>query len=814
MKFTLSWLSSFVSFDLSPLVLADKLTMLGLEVEQVVSLSEGLDKIIVARVVDVKKHPNADRLSLCAVDKGDEVVSVVCGAPNVRAGLLVAMALPGAVMADGMKIKKAKVRGEKSMGMICSQKELGIGDGHDGIFELPGKHEPGTQLVDALELDDVMIEVDLTPNRSDCASVLGIAREVAALSGSRVSLPVVADKQTPTSDQDFSVEIKAVELCSRYAAQKVENVKIAPSPWWLQRQLLAVGMRPVNNVVDVTNFVMLEYGQPLHAFDYDTLEGSKIVVRCPVAGEEKFTTLDGVERELTEDTLLICDGRGPVAIAGVMGGLDSEVTDETCTVLLESACFDPISIRKTAKRLKLPSEASYRFERGVDPDVALHALARATALLQEVAGGVPSNGVIDLYPGKKERLVLDLRVSRVNAISGLDLEQKQIADYLAAIEFGVDCSLADVVKVEVPGFRPDIEREIDLIEEVVRLFGYDNVPTTMPDMQMESPAGNVMRDFRTEVANIFLAGGFAEVVNYSFTSVDNVDKVLLSESDRRRDLVKLLNPLSEDQAVLRSMLLPTMLENVSRNINFQNLDIKIFEIGKVFRSVGADKQPEERYQLCAVCSGERYPLAESLYFSGKKADFFDLKGLAESLLRELRLDFRQEKIEFVDSGVDTEPYAEQGMGVHIKADGKNIGFVALLAKEVAANFSIKQPVWFLEIDLDEFGSLAREKVVFKPLPRYPQVKRDIALLVPESVRAGELLRTILAHKNKENLIEEARLFDVYKGKSVESGMKSVAISVSYRAKDRTLDDKTVDELHEKIVNSLMEKFAARYRDGK
>jgi len=812
MKFTLSWLSNFVSVkDIAPAELAEKLTMLGLEVDAVTPLYQGLDKIITARVTSVRKHPNADRLSLCEVDTGEEVVPVVCGAPNVHQGMVTAMARPGVRLPDGMKIKKAKVRGEQSLGMLCSTRELGLSEDHSGIMELDSELAAGIPLTEALGLDDTMIEVDLTPNRPDCASVLGIGREVAGFTGQKLQLPVTDAPVLDSESIDFTVSIADPEFCPRYSARKLTGVTIGPSPWWLQRQLLAVGMRPINNIVDITNFVMLEYGQPLHAFDFTRLRQGKIVVRCPEKGEEKFTTLDGSERSLASDTLMICDGVGPVAVAGVMGGLDSEVTEGTTEILLESACFDPVSIRKTARRLNIPSEASYRFERGVDPNVTLLAMERAVELMTELAGATVCEGGADLYPGRKKRLELDLRVDRLCSLLGISLTSEEIAAYLQAIEIEVSEIGEPVLHLIIPSFRPDIEREVDLVEEIARLYGYNEIPTTLPSIGMDYPVRDTLRQLRKDVATVCTGRDFYEAINYSFGDENHLDILHLPEHDARRKVTRLLNPLSEDQAVMRSMLLPGLLENVQRNINHQQPDLRLFEVGKVFIQNSAEGQPEERYQLCAVCSGLRYPGASPLYFSDQQADLFDIKGLAETLLTTLRLQGKTGALSFVPAPETSQPYAEPESFVTLMDDSLEIGRIGQVKVDVLQAMGIKQPVFFLECDLELLQGLPKIPKKFVPIPKYPKVKRDIALLVPEQVAAGELLQTI--RKQRADLVESVDLFDVYSGKPIESGMKSVALSVTYRSAKKTLDDVSVDKIHEKIVNTLMTDFNGRYREG-
>ncbi len=813
MKFTLSWLSEYVSLDgLTRERMADRLTMLGLEVDAVQELYVGLDAIVTAKVLSVEKHPNADRLTLCRVEVGTETVPIVCGAPNVRAGLVTAIARPGVRLPDGHKIKKAKVRGEVSMGMLCSWRELGIGEDHSGIMELDSTLKSGLSLKEVLSLDDTMIEIDLTPNRSDCASVLGVAREVAGFTNQKMTPPVTETPRLDGSGVDFSVTIEDPDLCPRYAARKLTNVVIKPSPWWLQRQLMAVGMRPINNIVDITNFVMLEYGQPLHAFDFNKIAESSVIVRRPRSTEKTFTTLDEVERTLDPEMLMICDGKGPVAVAGVMGGLDSEVTEMTSEVLLESACFDPVSIRRTARNLNLPSEASYRFERGVDPDGIAYAMERAVQLMCALAEARVVDGGVDEYPGKKDLLQIDCRVQRVNELLGIDLSADKMVAYLRGIEIGLEDRGDNVLQVTVPSFRIDIEREADLVEEVARLYGYNEIPVSQPTIAMDYPRRDPLRQLRQDAGATLTSLGFYEAINYSFTAEKHCDMLGLAADDKRRQFVRLLNPLTEDQAVMRTMLLPGILENIRRNINFQQTDIRLFEIGKVFAFTTEGEQPDERYMLCAVLSGGRYPEASPLYYSEQKADIFDIKGAAETLFKSLRLVGKSGDISFLADPEHVQPYAEPLFNIRIMDGEEQLGTISKLPRKAARAFAVKQDVFFLELDLEALLDLARSDKAFSPLPRYPSVKRDIALLVPENVPAGALLDDILAHK-MENVVY-ADIFDVYSGKSIEAGRKSVALTVTYQSTDKTLDDETVDDFHDKIVQSLMSRFDGRYREGK
>ncbi len=812
MKFTLSWLNQFISTEgFTSAQLADKLTMLGLEVDSIEELFVDLESITTVRIKEVRKHPDADKLTICDVDTGEEIVPVVCGAPNVRVGMLTALAKPGVKLPDGTKIKKAKVRGEVSLGMLCSARELGLTNDHSGILDLNEQLATGLPLSEALGLRDTLIEVDLTPNRPDCASVRGIAREVGSFTGGSLN-PLVAEVTPLTGNNiDFKVIIEAPDLCPRYTARKLTNVTIGPSPKWMQQRLTAVGMRPINNIVDITNYVMLESGQPLHAFDFTTLKDSTIIVRRPTASETTITTLDSNQRQLDEEMLLICDAERPIAVAGVMGGLDTEITDSSTTILLESACFNPVSIRRTARKLGIPSEASYRFERGVDPDLADSALQKAVDLMVEYAGAQADTDGIDVYPGKTEPLQLQLRVERVCTLLGLTLNRDEVARYLQSIEFNVTAIDETTLQVVVPSFRIDIEREIDLIEEVARLVGYNEIPISQPFIRMDYPQRDDLRNLRQETAQIMTAQGFFEAINYSFVAEQHLDLCRLAADDPRRQVTRLLNPLSEEQSIMRSMLLPGMLENVRRNINFQQSDIRLFETGKIFLQQQENSLPEERLQLCAIISGHRYPEAESLYYSDQESDFFDIKGAVTNLFQVLRIDENENARLFQHNPALVPPYCDPSRAAVIMDQDIMIGVLGAVHPDTLKGFGIKQQVYFFEIDLERLLKMNRKAKKFMALPKYPSVKRDISLVVPDTTPADELLQAIRAHKQK--YLESADIFDVYRGKPIQTGYKSVALSLTYRSATATLDDQSVDKVHEKIVNLLMADFNARYREG-
>jgi len=814
MKFSISWLQEYVDTgDLTPEELAEHLTMLGLEVDSVDPLFPELKNLLTVKVIKVESHPNADKLHLCEVDTGEEILSIVCGAPNVHEGLITALAPVGTIMPDGTKIKTSKVRGIKSFGMLCSERELGLSESHEGIMDLPEDTAYGQPLLTALGMDDLVVEVDLTPNRPDCASVIGIAREVSGVTRTPLTRPV-EDAELEHSAEYFRVDVENNELCPRYSAKLIKNVTIAQSPWWLRKRLLSVGLRPINNVVDVTNFVMMEYGQPLHAFDYDKLAGKQIMVRNPRNNEKTFTTLDGEKRDIDPDMLLICDADKPVAVAGVMGGLNSEVTEKTTDILLESACFNPISIRKTARKLNLGSEASYRFERGVDPGGCLIVLERAANLLCEIAGGELTKGGTDYYGGVRPLNSQTIRISRTASLLGIDLDYDIIADHLISIGMRCKPKDDDTIWVNPPTFRVDIEREADLVEEVARLVGYNNIPTTLPTVHLSYPDKDSKRELRARLSNLLADTGFTEAINYSFVTEKHLDMMMLTDNDSRRNQVQLLNPLSEEQSVMRSMLLPGLLENLKRNNNFQKSAVKLFEVGKVFTPQGENEQPVEKDRLTCILSGRRAGEASYLYNDSAAIDIFDAKGTVELLLERLRLQgcSKEDVVTIrLPEGNESEKYSDFYQCLVLDSTKGIIGQVAKLDGSVAKQFGLKQDTYFIDLDFDLLCDLKAAAKNFSSLPVFPAIKRDIALLVPVSVKAEELIETI--GKSKEKFIQSTEIFDVFQGKALEKGMKSIAVSVTYRSPTKTLTEKNVNKSHTKLINLLTSKFNGSLREG-
>lgn len=806
MKLTYNWLKEYIALDLPVTEVGDGLTMRGLEVAGITSRADAcIRSVQVVRVLTVEPHPTGERLAVCKVSHGRGEVQVVCGAPNVRVGMLSAWAPPGTKLGNDSTVEAQQIRGKQSEGMLCSERELGLSDDHSGVMDLPGDLLVGQALVDALGLDDFVIEVDLTPNRADCASVIGIAREVAGLVGGALKHPL-PPPQKYTGKAPFRIDIMAPEACSRYAARLLTDVTVAPSPLWLRNRLRAVGVRPINNVVDITNFVMMEYGQPLHAFDFDTLAEGRIVVRMAREGE-KIVTLDGVERSADPDMLLICDPEKPVAIAGVMGGENTEVTEGTKQVLLESAHFNPVSIRKTARQLRIASEAAYRFERGVDPEGVLRALERAVQLMQEITGATAVEDGLDCYPRPYVAPVLPLRVGRTNDVLGTKLSAQEMRAVLEGIEIVVSPAGEAVFSVTPPSFRVDLTREVDLIEEVARLVGYNDIPATLPTVPMSFAEKDPGRDLRKKVASVLTGLGFFEAINYSFSASRYFDMLRLTAEDPLRSVVRLRNPLSDDQDVMRSTLLPGLLENLRRNVSRQNTCVRLFEVGKVFWSTGSAPQPIEKLRCAGIMSGARIAKTQAMHFPGNQdADFYDVKGAVEVLGKELYV----ADISFVPYTGQLS-YALPGSVVSVRSGAQEIGLLAAFAPAVLRDSGVKQEAWFFDLDLDAVLGAGRKAIQFAPLPKFPSVNWDVAVVVKDGVPAGDMLTTILA--SGEPFVESAEIFDVYRGKPIPAGHKSVAMSVTYRSNAQTLEEATVGEVHRRIVELVLSRFHGQLREG-
>ena len=797
MNVTLNWLKAYIDFEFSPSELADRLTMLGVEVESVKHLGTELEGVIVGSVTSIRPHPNADKLVLCQVDTGEtEELQIVCGAPNAREGMLAPVATIGATLPVGLTIKRAKLRGETSQGMLCSEKELGLSGDAAGLMELSTDIPLGTPLSEALGLDDVVFELEITPNRPDCLSLIGVAREIRAETGNPLKLPTVDLQESGINIRDLtSVTIGAPDLCPRYAARVIQGVEVAESPVWLQQRLESVGIGVINNIVDVTNFVLMEYGQPLHAFDYHKLAENRIVVRR-ARDNEQITTLDEVARELTSDMLVIADAEKPVALAGIMGGYDSEITETTCDVLLESAYFNPLSIRATAKALGISTEASYRFERGADPGAVLAALDRAAQLIAELTGGTICDGIVDVYPGQQPLTEIQLRPERVNFVLGTTIETAEMVQILDRLGFDVDIT-GKVYQVVVPTFRSDVTREIDLIEEIARVYGYDNIPTTLPKGDIPVPAPTPKTEARRRIKHFLLAAGMMEAVNYSFCDPNCFDKIRLNADDPLRNTLQLRNPLSPEMSVLRTTLTPGLLENAQHNRNHQIDTIALFEIGGVFVHDGEEKEPE---RVTGVLAGQ---IGEGVYSDPyRHPDFFDIKGLVEGMLEVCGV------VDWTLQKTDA-PTFHPGRNAEVLLGDRRIGVFGEVHPEVLENCDLPYKAYLFEFDLEGLADAATFAKRFEPISIYPKVARDLAIVVDKETLSD--MPTGLIYTTGGDAVDSVRLFDVYEGEQVPEGKKSLAYTITYHSATETLTDKAVNTLHDEVVKCLNRELGAELR---
>jgi len=801
MKASLSWLKEYTPVKRSADDLAEALTLVGLAVDAVVDRYRFLDTVRVGRVLAVAAHPAADRLTVCQVDTGRGIIPVVCGAPNVAAGILAPVALPGTSMPNGTVLEAGLIRGQRSAGMLCSAAELTLGVDAAGIMVLKKSLPIGAALNAALGLTDPVLEIDLTPNRADCLSMIGVAREAAAIQGTRLTLP----RANLADENDHirrltSVTIEAPDHCPRYVARVLEGVVVKPSPFWLQDRLLSVGLRPINNIVDVTNFVMLESGQPLHAFDLDCLAENRIVVRTANPGET-FVTLDQKERVLDREMLMICDGAKPVAIAGVMGGLNSEIRPDTRRVLIESACFEPLSVRKTSKKLGLGTDASRRFERGVDPAGTVQAADRAAALMAEVSGGHVIGGLIDAHPRPWMPKTIALSVPRTHQLLGIRVSKRKIARMLSTIGFQAEsASRKNELQITVPSFRVDVSRPEDLIEEVARLSGFDTIPTTFPRLPAgdRPPAGRV--ELRQHIKTVLNSFGFTEVITYSFIHGRSCDRLMLPADDPRRQTVAVLNPLAEDQAVMRSSLVPGLLETLRFNLAQQTRRLKIFEIGKVYlQGAGADL-PEEPEMIAGLWSGSRDPL--SWHAKDTPCDFYDLKGAVEGLLDALNLP----AVEVTRTPDAQCFYTRPGYSGRILAGGREIGLIGELHPGVRAAVDLKQTAFVFEAELDSIEALLSKTRYRMQATKFPAVARDITLIVDRSLEAQAILNDVTA-MNLDRL-ESVQLFDVFSGEPIAPDKRSLSFRMTYRSPEKTLEDNEVNALHQLLTERLLGDFQA------
>lgn len=805
MRVSYKWLQEFVDIDISPAELADRLTLAGITVEGVLETGEGVEKVLTGRIESITQHPNADKLVVTSVDVGTEKLQIITAATNVREGDVIPVAVEGAKLASGLVIKRAKLRGVESRGMMCSGKELGIdpktmsAEQANGIMILPPDTPLGKDAKEVLGLDDYVLELDLTPNRGDCLSVIGVARETAALLDKpfRPPQPVVCELDEKIEGQ-VRVDILDPDLCRRFAGRLIRNVRVGSSPLWMQQRLRAAGMRPINNIVDVTNYVMLELGQPMHAFDYNLLKDGHIIVRR-IRDGEKIITLDGAERVLTPGMLGITDPSGPVAVAGVMGGQSTEVTEDTVSILLESAFFNPISIRRTSKSLGLRSEASLRFEKGIDIGGCARAADRAAQLIVEMGCGDAVSGRIDIIPEPVKERVVQLRPSQAAHVLGVDVSVETAQEILTSLQFAVQ-KAGDNLQVTVPTHRVDVSMEVDLIEEVARMYGYNRVPDTLPFGRSTRGLRTEKQAFTARARSIMAESGLYEVMTYSFVHPRIFNLMNLPPDSPLRKALKIQNPLSEEHSVMRTMLLPCLMDVLVRNYNRRVQDGAFFEIGRVFIPRGADIQPEERTVLSAAAMGRA---SGSWNMAPGELDFYYLKGVLENLFCGLRTS----SVTFTPEPAD--PIFHPGRTAVLEADGVRLGIVGELHPEVLENYELPLKVTALELDLDMLMELSGRTAVFKSLPKFPGIERDMAILVRKEIPAASIFETIRAAGGK--LMCSVSLFDIYHGEQVPDGMQSMAFSLKFQADDRTLTDAEVGEKTEAIAGALSIKFGAELR---
>ena len=798
MNTSLNWIKAMVpGLEVTDQEFRDAMTLSGTKVENFTAFDKNLDKIVVGQIESVEKHPDADKLVICQVNVGSETVQIVTGAPNIpvgSSGQKVPVVLDGGRVAgghdggalpeDGIKIKKGKLRGVESFGMMCAIEELGSSREfypdapENGIYILGDDAQVGEDAVHYLGLDDTVFEYEITNNRVDCYSIIGIAREAAATFRKPFTPPVVTETGNAEDINDYvKVDVEATDLCSRYTARLVKNIKLAPSPKWMQRRLASAGIRPINNIVDITNYVMEEYGQPMHAYDYDTLAGGKIVVRRAKDGE-KFMTLDGQERTLDSDMLMICDGEKAVGLAGIMGGENSKITDDVKTMLFEAATFDGTNIRKATKRLGLRTDASGKFEKGLDPENALAAMNRACQLIEELGAGEIVGGVVDVYPNKKERVRVPFEPERINALLGTNVSVEEMLGYFKMLELDYDEAKQELI---IPTFRQDLLRTADIAEEVARFFGYANIPTTLP--HGASTMGKISFKQRVEdvAGEIAQFCGFSQAMTYSFESPKVFDKLKLAADAEERKTVVISNPLGEDFSIMRTLPLNGMLNSLAINYNRRNKDVKLYELAKVYVPVEGEDLPDERVQF-------------TLGFYGD-GDFFTMKGVVEEFLEKIGMSARPE--------YDPEArktFLHPGRQAEILYKDTVIGYLGEVHPDVADTYGLGERTYIAVLDLPEILPFASFDRKYEGIAKFPAVTRDISMVMPKTVLVGEVEKII--EKRGGKLLEKYNLFDIYEGAQIKEGFKSVAYTISFRAKDRTLEDKDIQPIMEKILGDL------------
>ena len=809
MKASLQWMNEYVPLDLNRPAqeLADELTQAGIPVEEVLSMDPGLKKIYTGKIVEITKHPDADKLQVCQVqclsEEGEEITKqIVTAATNVAVGQIVPVAYHKSRLADGTEIKKGKLRGVTSEGMFCSVAEFGISsdlvrpEEAQGIYIFPEGTQIGLDIKEALMLDDTVYEFELTANRADCFSMVGLSREFGIMTNQKALFPVIMVNETGASiEGKASVAIEAHDLCTRFTSRLVTNVTIEPSPLWMQNRLRNSGIRPINNVVDVTNYVMLELGQPMHAYDYDCVADHTLIARRAKAGET-LTTLDGNERELDESMLIIADTKGPIGVAGVMGGLTSEVTDKTTNVLFEAAVFNGPSIRRTSKALGMRSEASGRFERGVNHKYTAYAIDRAAQLLQQICPSCKvSVGVIDVYPEPVEQRTVTFTAEQINDYLGTSIEKDRMVDILTKLEFGITES-GDTIKALVPTWRDDVTGMPDIAEEVARIVSYDNIAPTIPVAVLSSGGMTPKKALTKEVTHYLAHAGLSQIITFSFMHKDGLANMMLPEGDSRYTAIPILNPISEEFPYMRTTLIPAVIEAAKRNIAQQNKDLWLFETANVYepKALPLTEVPHERPMACGLMMGKVTDAAWNQ--AQRDTDFYDVKGVVDGLLAKLGL------TEF-DIQLSTESYYHPGVSAHYTINGVTIANYGELHPQVVKNFDLSGKVYMFEIDLEAVLSIIVPPFRYQSFSKFPGTSRDLAIVAPVSVTSGDIVALIKEHGGE--YLESVSIFDVYEGEHIEAGYRSLAYNLQFRSMEGTLNDEDIDGAIQAIIDALATK---------
>ena len=809
MKASLQWMNEYVPLDLNRPAqeLADELTQAGIPVEEVLSMDPGLKKIYTGKIIEITKHPDADKLQVCQVqclsEDGEEITKqIVTAATNVAVGQIVPVAYHKSRLADGTEIKKGKLRGVVSEGMFCSVAEFGISsdlvrpEESQGIYIFPEGTPIGLDIKEALMLDDTVYEFELTANRADCFSMVGLSREFGIMTNQKALFPVIMVNENGESiEGKASVAIEAHDLCTRFTSRLVTNVTIEPSPLWMQNRLRNSGIRPINNVVDVTNYVMLELGQPMHAYDYDCVADHTLIARRAKAGET-LTTLDGNERELNESMLIIADTNGPIGVAGVMGGLTSEVTDKTTNVLFEAAVFNGPSIRRTSKALGMRSEASGRFERGVNHKYTAYAIDRAAQLLQQICPSCKvSVGVIDVYPEPVEQRTVTFTAEQINDYLGTSIEKDRMVDILTKLEFGITES-GDTIEALVPTWRDDVTGMPDIAEEVARIVSYDNIEPTIPVAVLSSGGMTPKKALTKEVTHYLAHAGLSQIITFSFMHKDGLTNMMLPEGDNRYTAIPILNPISEEFPYMRTTLVPAVIEAAKRNIAQQNKDLWLFETANVYepKALPLTEVPHERPMACGIMMGK---VTEAAWNQAQRdTDFYDVKGVVDGLLAKLGL------TQF-DIQPSSESYYHPGVSAHYTVNGVTIANYGELHPQVVKNFDLSGKVYMFEIDLEAVLSIIVPPFRYQSFSKFPGTSRDLAIVAPVSVTSGEIVALIKEHGGE--YLESVSIFDVYEGEHIEAGYRSLAYNLQFRSMEGTLNDEDIDGAIQAIIDALATK---------